>query len=126
MLTELQDYQALPLLTSSFSTQIIGDLAFGESFGCLKESNWHTWVKTIFKLNQLGSIMQCAPHYPWFTKVLIGMIPKSAMKTRDEHNAFTHNRVMKRIELGKSRHDLIEGLLLKQEELVSVKKIQNA
>lgn len=64
--------------------------------------------------------MQCAAHYPWFTKTLIGMIPKSAMKTHDEHSLYTHNRVSKRIELGTTRKDLIEGLLMKQEELVSV------
>lgn len=61
--------------------------------------------------------MQCAAHYPWFTRTLIGMIPKSAMKTHDEHGTYTHNRVMKRIELGKTRNDLIEGLLMKQDEL---------
>lgn len=61
--------------------------------------------------------MQSAAHYPWFTRTLISMIPKSVMKTHEEHEAFSHNRVTKRIELGKTRNDLIEGLLIKQEEL---------
>lgn len=110
------------MLCSPLSRQIIGDLTFGESFGCLRESNWHAWVKTIFKLNKVGCMMQCAAHWPWFTRTLISMIPKSAMKSHEEHDAFTHNRVLKRIRLGKTRHDLIEGLLMKQEELVSQAK----
>lgn len=102
--------------------QVIGDLAFGESFGCLQSSNWHVWVQTIFKLTQMGVMMQSAAHYPWLTRLLISMIPKSFTNTFDEHNRFAHNRVAKRIEMGKVRHDLIEGLLMKQDDLVSFRE----
>ncbi|KAG8158063.1 hypothetical protein KVR01_011824 [Diaporthe batatas] len=101
----------------NFTTfDVIGDLALGESFGCLEESNWHSWVKTIFYLAELGAYMQSAAHYPTITKSLLRLVPKSLMKSFNEHAVFTQNRVAKRMELGKVRHDLIEGLIMKQED----------
>lgn len=104
----------------NFTTfDVIGDLALGESFGCLEQSNWHSWVETIFFLTKAGAYMQTAAHYPTITRLLLKLVPKSLMASHDQHGLFTHNRVAKRMELGKVRHDLIEGLLMKQEDWVS-------
>lgn len=104
----------------NFTTfDVIGDLALGESFGCLEQSNWHSWVETIFFLTKAGAYMQTAAHYPTITRLLLNLVPKSLMESHNQHGLFTHNRVAKRMELGKVRHDLIEGLLMKQEDWVS-------
>lgn len=101
----------------NFTTfDVIGDLALGESFGCLEQSNWHSWVETIFFLTKAGAYMQTAAHYPTITNLLLKMVPKRLMASHEQHGVFTHNRVAKRMELGKVRHDLMEGLLMKQED----------
>ncbi|KAI3401428.1 hypothetical protein diail_10862 [Diaporthe ilicicola] len=95
---------------------IIGDLALGESFGCLEKSNLHSWVQSIFFLTKAGAYMQSAAHYPTITRSLLKLMPKRLIESLGNHEAFTHNRVMNRMELGKVRHDLIEGLLMKQDD----------
>lgn len=64
--------------------------------------------------------MQSAIHYPSIKNLLLKCVPKHYMDIHAEHEAFTHERVSKRVELGKQRDDLIEGLLMKQDELVSL------
>lgn len=63
--------------------------------------------------------MQSAIHYPSIKNLLLKCVPKHYMDIHAEHEAFTHERISKRVELGKQRNDLIEGLLMKQDELVS-------
>lgn len=63
--------------------------------------------------------MQTAIHYPTIKMALINMIPKSMRNVLEEHGALTHDKVSRRIAAGKGRHDLLEGLLMKEEELVS-------
>jgi len=95
---------------------VIGDLAFGESFGCLQSSDYHPWVKAIFELGHVGTFFQAACHYPLLQRLIISLIPKSAMKKRAQHAEFTRAKLLKRMDLGYDRPDLIEGLLKKKEE----------
>lgn len=37
---------------------IIGDLSFGESFGCLESGDFHFWIKVIFDAVKAGAIEQ--------------------------------------------------------------------
>lgn len=104
----------------NFTTfDIIGELAFGEPFGCLQSGELHEWVATLFELTKLGTYMQTAIHYPAIKMALINMIPKGMREVLKHHDAFTHEKVSKRIAQGKEgrRDDLIEGLLRKEEEL---------
>jgi hypothetical protein len=46
-------------ILSNFTTfDIIGDLAFGEPFGCLKNEKFHDWVALIFETIKIGAIEQ--------------------------------------------------------------------
>lgn len=47
------------------------------------------------------------------------MAPKAALEERDNHMAFTRAKLVRRMESGKERPDLVEGLLKKQDEWVS-------
>ena len=35
---------------------VIGDLAFGESFGCLDKGDFHFWITLIFRAVQAGAV----------------------------------------------------------------------
>lgn len=101
----------------NFTTfDVIGDLALGESFGCLERSDWHPWVRNIFTTVQMGTYLQSAAHFPTLAKLLVMMIPESFKKGFQKHRELTRLRVQKRMQWGKVRHDLIEGLLTKQDE----------
>ncbi|KAF9880334.1 cytochrome p450 [Colletotrichum karsti] len=95
---------------------IIGDLAFGESFGCLDGSDYHPWVRSIFQMARVGTILQVATHYPWIMPIMMAMVPKKVMEERENHENFTKAKLQRRMELGQERPDLIEGLLKKKDD----------
>ncbi|KAJ3942874.1 uncharacterized protein N0V96_007103 [Colletotrichum fioriniae] len=106
----------------NFTTfDIIGDLAFGEPFGCLEKSEYHPWVKAIFQSARLGVFAQTAGHFPFLKKILFTLLAtKAAKKAKGENLARAKAKLERRMELGKKeggRPDLIEGLLKKKDEL---------
>jgi len=111
----------------NFTTfDVIGDLAFGESFGCLENSDYHPWVKAIFELGFVGTFFQAACHYPLLQSLILSLVPKSAMKRREQHLEFTRAKLRKRMDLGQDRPDLIESLLKKKDELgLTMEKLEN-
>ncbi|KAK3349016.1 cytochrome P450 [Lasiosphaeria hispida] len=101
----------------NFTTfDVIGDLAFGESFGCLDTSDYHPWVKSIFQVARAGTIFQMAAHYPLLMKLLLALIPKRLMKEREHHESLVRAKLQKRMDIKGGRPDLIEGLLIKADE----------
>ncbi|KAH8884933.1 cytochrome P450 ClCP1 [Thozetella sp. PMI_491] len=101
----------------NFTTfDIIGDLAFGEAFGCLKSGEYHPWVKNIFFTAKMGVILQAAAHYGFFSTFLLKLVPKSMLKKQEFYQNFARNQVLKRMQSGEQRSDLMEGLLSKVTE----------
>ncbi|RSM03265.1 hypothetical protein CDV31_010541 [Fusarium ambrosium] len=101
------------------SFDIIGDLTFGESFGCLDKAEYNPWVRNIFDLAKMGNIMQQSTHFPWLRTLLIYMLSSPLARSRQvSHRQMTREKLLRRIELGKNqdRPDLLEGLLKKKEE----------
>ncbi|KAL0933736.1 cytochrome p450 [Colletotrichum truncatum] len=95
---------------------VIGDLAFGEPFGCLDGSDYHPWVKAIFQMARLGTVLQLATHYPFIGKLMMAMVPAKAIRERQVHEDFTKAKLQRRMELGQDRPDLIEGFLKKKDD----------
>ncbi|POS74303.1 cytochrome P450 [Diaporthe helianthi] len=107
---------------------VIGDLAFGEPFGSLKSGEYDPWIAMIFQGIKTGTLIYSATFFPWINKILMSMIPKSQMEKRDELLRLSNQKVLRRMELGNERNDLIEGLLKKKDEMnLDIKKLeQNA
>lgn len=76
---------------------MIGDLAFGESFDGLKNSTFHSWVAMIFQSVKLITFLRAAQNYPFVMKLLLSLMPKSLTKSREEHEAYTGRVTMKRV-----------------------------
>jgi cytochrome P450 len=98
---------------------IIGDLAFGEPFGCLQGSNLDEWIKGIFESGRLGIILQTLSFFPLVKKALVSMAPASIKEAHEKHKVLTQEKMMRRMEKEEGRSDLIEGLLRKKDELVT-------
>lgn len=107
----------------NFTTfDIIGDLAFGEPFGCLSGNNYDGWIKSIFDMAYIGSILQALSFYPLLKKALLSLMPKSAQAAYEKHKVLTRAKMHRRMAIKEERPDLIEGLLRKKEELVRVQR----
>lgn len=82
---------------------IIGDLMYGESFGCLEREEYHTWLKVIpafFRRLVIGaSFVSLFPAVrPWLRYI----IPKRVQEETLQRFAFTVEKVGQRLAMGEA------------------------
>ncbi|CAA9965759.1 Cytochrome p450 3a17 [Pyrenophora teres f. maculata] len=104
----------------NFTTfDIIGDLAFGEPFGCLEKSDYHPWVAMIFlsvKATAQMFAMRKIPALRWIQPLLIS---KENDQKRIESREMTNKKVERRIALGPApngRKDFMTYILRHNDE----------
>ncbi|KAK7744058.1 hypothetical protein SLS53_003575 [Cytospora paraplurivora] len=107
---------------------VIGDLAFGEPFGCLTESNYHPWVAMIFPALKQGIILMVFRRFfPRLDRFIqLHLLDVFAPK-RHENQLLTNSRVAKRISLQSDRPDFMHAMLGKNtdgKEKLSLDQIQ--
>ncbi|TDZ32606.1 Trichothecene C-15 hydroxylase [Colletotrichum spinosum] len=93
---------------------IIGDLAFGESFGCLDGSDYHPWVKLIFDDIKVGLYFTIAKRLKPLETIVKKFVPESLLEKRRSHEALVEERVESRIALGTPRPDFAQSMLNKK------------
>ncbi|KAH6660272.1 cytochrome P450 [Truncatella angustata] len=112
----------------NFATfDIIGDLAFGEPFGCLKTSQYHTWVSTILSLARVGTIVQSLAQYPTIKAVLDALVPFAERmdKQRQDFLNISKVKLKDRMEKYQDRPDLVEPMLKRADEWgLTLEKLQ--
>ncbi|KAF7596258.1 hypothetical protein BBP40_002402 [Aspergillus hancockii] len=96
---------------------IIGDLAFGEPFGYLESSASRTWFKTIFSANHFTQILQALAFYPIVKGIIVALLSRSSKEAFEEQQRQAKEKMMRRMEVGHPRPDLIERLIQKKDEL---------
>lgn len=96
---------------------LIGDLAFGESFGCLESSAYHPWVRPVTEVSALSAALPVVSHYPLVKKVAMNMLFTLFGGKLEGYMTETKNKLLRRMEV--DRADLIQGLLKNQEGGVS-------
>ncbi|CAG8109311.1 unnamed protein product [Penicillium salamii] len=96
----------------NFTTfDIIGDLAFGESFDCLKSSSYHQWISILFSSLKTGLYTNVARRLPWSNYLLALIIPKSVVSQRNTHLELTTQKVKNRMEKSNERPDFLGNIL---------------
>lgn len=97
----------------NFTTfDIIGDLSFGKSFGCLETGGYHWFIENTIKLLQGSPYIRFALYYPLFTNLLKSFISKEFLKARDGLFEYGRDTVDARLnnESQKGRYDFIDAL----------------
>ncbi|KAJ9143395.1 Isotrichodermin C-15 hydroxylase [Pleurostoma richardsiae] len=89
---------------------IIGDLAFGEPFGCLETSSYHFWVALIFDTLKLSAFNASISRFPWISRFLSLFVPKELVQKRVEHVGLATAKVKKRLSLGATRPDFMSSM----------------
>jgi cytochrome P450 len=103
---------------------IVGDLAFGEPFGCLQESKAHPWVNLFVDAMKSIPMLQSLQDLP-FSKVLGPLyliLYTPAVKTFSKFKTsmeFSYQTVHKRINLGMNRPDFMHHMMQKRDDYVS-------
>jgi hypothetical protein len=94
----------------NFTTfDILGDLAFGESFGALKKGEYHYFISTIFGSLKGATVLRPLNAYP-LTNILLHAAIKwlpTLGKARKDLDGYTKETVAKRIEKKTDRKDFL-------------------
>ncbi|KAJ2995465.1 hypothetical protein NUW58_g1264 [Xylaria curta] len=96
---------------------IIGDLSFGEPFGCLENSKPHPWVDMLFDSLRLIPIGQAMAEFPLFSTlgpiIMAFATPKSVRESRLRARDFVQQALDKRLNLKSTRPDFVASMISK-------------
>lgn len=109
----------------NFTTfDIIGDLSFGESFDCLKNSDYHPWVELIFQSIKNLVYMAAIRYFQLSPKSINQFLNKFALPSNvsgrfAENFRLSAMKVQKRLDSGSDRPDFITSMTAKRNGSVS-------
>lgn len=96
----------------NFTTfDIIGDLAFGEPFDCLKNSTFHQWVSIVFSHIKLGAYTNVARRFPGSRFIRQLITPKRVLDQRNLHMQLTEEKIKGRLTKSNERPDFFGNIL---------------
>ena len=121
MATENETFNMVNYL--NFTTfDIIGDLAFGDPFGCLRTGEFSDWVSLIYETVKVGAFEQAtrrfAPVGSFTQRMLLNLIPNHVRQRRRNHLAFSKEKVLRRLNEKKDteHRDFIYYILRQKEK----------
>lgn len=97
---------------------IIGDLAFGEPFGGLDNSEYHYWVATVFQWVKAIPFKKLGDAYPLLAKaILLAVAPKGLMEAHQRQIEHSKVTVQKRLRnpAAYDRRDFMDSMLRDRE-----------
>jgi len=96
---------------SWFTFDIMGELALGESFECLKDSKLHPWVETLNTFLKAMVFAASTRWYPGLESLLFKMLPKKVMDMQRQHSEFVSEKLNRRLNIEKERADFISPFM---------------
>ncbi len=89
---------------------IIGDLAFGDSFGCLENGKTHDWIASIQGNVKAIPIVNAIRRFKldWVIPLIA---PKKLLEMRQRNSKFTADKVDQRLRFGATRGDLWDDVI---------------
>ncbi|KAK1963763.1 cytochrome P450 [Colletotrichum sublineola] len=101
----------------NFTTfDIIGDLAFGEPFGCLDRSDYHPWISFMFGNVKMITLRNLARSFRVLMPLFKMFVPRDLVEKAKSHDALVREKVDRRMALGTPRPDFAESMLRKGSE----------
>lgn len=94
-----------------FTMDVIGDLAFGESFGCLARGEYHDWVRTLFQYLKGMAIAAAPRYYPATDFLFQKMIPQSVIEGQKRHTQYANERINRRLDSKSERPDFMTAFM---------------
>ena len=98
---------------------VVGDLSFGESFDCLKDEQYHFWVRMLFSGIQAVVFRSVVERFPPLADVLALFMSKhvkKAMQMKREHRGLAKEKVDRRLGIVTDRPDFMSYILKYNDE----------
>jgi cytochrome P450 len=77
---------------------LIGDLAFGESFNCLASSKCHEWVQFVLDYFYAASLLQVVHRFRPLNKLLAILLPSSLIEKKETHSRLALEKIRRRVQ----------------------------
>ena len=90
---------------------VIGDLAFGEPFGCLQAAEYHPWVALVFQSVWAVSIMGSIKQFPWLDLLFEQFMGGTMRRTLTDHAQLAIDKVDRRLAKKEARSDFLGAIL---------------
>lgn len=90
---------------------LIGDLAFGEPFGCVKTGETHPWIELMFKVLEILTLINESRQYPILGAIAYLLIPRN-MRTRfQQHQQLARDKANRRLDTPRDKPDFTSYIL---------------
>jgi averantin hydroxylase len=94
---------------------VIGDLAFGEPFNCLRDVATHPWIALLF--GNLKAAPFINAFYRYGLSSLVGLLaPKKLLQSRKENYEYSATKIDQRLESKSERFDFWDKVLIHNKE----------
>ncbi|KAJ5703563.1 Cytochrome monooxygenase lcsI, partial [Penicillium malachiteum] len=103
---------------------IIGDLAYGEPFDCLKNSEYHPWVSMVFTTSKGSAYLRGILTYPWLAPVMKLLLPRETMRLRKEHMEMSAQKAQRRLDRKSDRPDFMTAVLKNEHRTMSENELK--
>ncbi|KAI2706025.1 hypothetical protein CBS147332_7269 [Penicillium roqueforti] len=94
---------------------IVGEMAFGESFHCIENGKPHHWSEMVTSHVFIATLVDNLCRYPLFNYIRVFILPKLTFSVRNRHSQFSRDKVARRLESQSSRKDFLTNLVDKVE-----------
>jgi cytochrome P450 len=96
----------------NFATfDVIGDLAFGEPFGCLQTGVLHPWIDVMFRMFKINSFITEARKYPPIGPLLLLLVPADIRNKIQHHRDLAKEKAERRMATETDRPDFMTYIL---------------
>jgi cytochrome P450 len=104
---------------------MLGDLAFGESFGCLGTATYNAWVGVVLDNFYTATLLHVVHRFRPLNALLARIIPSSLVEKKQWHERKALETVRKRIQKSNDRPDFMQPLIQAREQgIVSADELE--
>ncbi|THV45200.1 hypothetical protein BGAL_0517g00010 [Botrytis galanthina] len=90
---------------------LIGDLAFGEPFDCVRTGETHPWIDLIFQIFEIQSLVNEAKKYPIIRNIALFLIPKDIVGKFPYVNQLTREKAYRRLDTPRDVPDFMSYII---------------
>lgn len=95
---------------------VIGDLAFGESFDCLSDTTYHPWVAMLMSNLKSVVFLSITLRFPPLQRLLRFFISNKALQAGADHQRLATEKVERRMKAATKRPDFLSYILTHNSE----------
>ncbi|KAI8627403.1 cytochrome P450 monooxygenase [Xylariaceae sp. FL1651] len=92
------------------SFDLLGEMAFGENFGCISSGKQHFWINIILQHVREVVLMDNIRRFRAFATLSEWFLPSIIMSIRAKHSQYSRDKVRNRLESTSTRHDFFSNI----------------